>query len=211
MATGSGTGTPVTGIGFCTLVDLEQFLQVDIDDADKVASANRAIVEATVAIQNYCRQQIELAEDEEITLDSAGGTRVFLPELPVIDVSVVVEDDETLDVDDDYKLGQHGILHRVGAYWTSGIQIVQITYSHGYATIPDDVVSICARAAARAYQAGLRAAEVEGVPGVASKSLGDYAVAFGAEAGGSQEGVLGASAAPILLRSEKRILDRYRV
>ena len=67
-----------------------------------------------------------------------------------------------------------------------------------------------ARAAARAYQAGLRAAEVEGVPGVASKSLGDYSVSYAGEGGGAGESVLGASAAPILLRSEKELLNRYR-
>jgi len=41
--------------------------------------------------------------------------------------------------------------------------------------------------------------------------LGDYSVSFGAEAGRSAGGVLGASAAPVLLRSEKELLDRYRV
>ena len=65
------------------------------------------------------------------------------------------------------------------------------------------------RAAARAYQAGLRAAEVDGVPGVSSTGLGDYSVAFGGDSG--QEGVLGASAAPILLRSERQMLNRYRI
>ena len=196
---------------FCSVVDLEQFLQIKISSAAAIDAADRAILEASAVIQNYCRQQIEQEENDEVTLDSAGGTRLFLPELPVTAVSPVIEDGETLVEGDDYQLGQHGILHRIGQNWDIGIQIVMITYTHGYELIPDDVVAICTRAAARAYQAGLKAAETEGVPGVTAMGLGDYSVSYGGEAGGGTGGVLGGSAAPVLLRSEKELLNRYRL
>jgi len=196
---------------FCTVVDLEQFLQIDVAPAASIDAADRAILEASVAIQNYCRQQIEELEDDEITLDSAGDRRLFLPELPVTAISGVIEDGEVLVEADDYQLGQHGILHRVGQAWAEGIQIVTITYTHGYEPIPDDVVAICTRAAARAYQAGLKSAETGAVPGVTAIGLGDYSVSYGAEASGGSGGVLGASAAPVLLRSEKEVLNRYRI
>jgi hypothetical protein len=199
-------------MGFCTIADMRAFLQIEIEDDD--ASALWAIEEATAAIQNYTHQAIEQVEDDEITLDvAAGQRRLFLPELPVTEVSEVVEDDETLTAgaDEDYQLGAHGILHRVGRDWAAGVQIVEVTYSHGYATIPDDIVAVCTRAASRAYQAGLRASEVDGVPGVNAYSLGDYSVTFGAEGGGGvSEGVMGASAARMLLLSEKDALNRYR-
>lgn len=198
---------------FCTVGDLEAFLQVEIA-AELTESANRAIAEATAMVRNYCRQYLSLVEDETLVVDGVGGTRLFLPQLPVISVAEVVEDDETLTATDDYKLGQWGILHRMGgSEWATGIQNIEVVYSHGYEEIPDDVASIATRVAARAFQAGLRAADVEGVPGVMSKHLGDYTVAFGSEhAGGSSgESVLGASAAPVLLRSEKAMLDGYRV
>ena len=93
-----------------------------------------------------------------------------------------------------------------------GIQIIQIAYSHGYAVIPDDIVAVCVRAASRAYQAGLKSADGEGVPGIASKSLGDFSVSYQSEGGGGMgEGVMGASAARLLLLSEKDILDNYRI
>ncbi|HUW11701.1 MAG TPA: hypothetical protein VM537_18365 [Anaerolineae bacterium] len=207
-------------MGFCEIADLEKFLQIDIPAA-KEDSAQRAIDEATAAIQNYCHQQLELVENDVITLDSIGGTRLFLPELPIIEVSEVVEDGETLTVDDDYKVNpRFGIVHRVDVSWASGIQIIEVTYTHGYRLnddyavgdlMPEDIVQICARAAARAYQAGLRAEEVAGVPGVQATSLGDYSVQFGSEQSGAGEAVLGASASPILLRSERDLLNRYRV
>jgi len=197
---------------FCTISDLANFLQIAILAGS--AAATRAIEEASAAIQNYCHQQIEEVEDDEYTFDvDARRTKLFLPELPVTEISSVVEDGETLTVDDDYKLGRSGILYRIDDFWASGIQIVTVTYTHGYATIPDDIADVCTRAAARTYQAGLRAAEAEGVSGVQGLSLGDYQVQYGSEQSGgvSGGGMLGSSAAPMLLPSEKRILDRYRM
>ena len=210
-------------MGFCTVADLEAFLQVDVPAGEKTTSAERAITEATAAIQNYCRQVLELVEDETIILDCHGGGTVLLPELPVIEVSEVVEDDETLTVSDEYKLGNHGVLYRIGSTWTSGPQMIEVTYSHGYKMsddydapaaaelMPDEIVQVCVRAASRAYQAGLRADEVDGVPGIQATGLGDYSVQYGSEASSAGESTLGASAAPILLRSEKAVLNKYRV
>lgn len=194
---------------FATLSDVAAFLQIAITTPTQIAAVNRALTEASETVRNYCHQLIDLVEDDEITLDCVGGVRLFLPELPVTEVSEVIEDGETLVIDDDYKLGQHGILHRVGQKWVKGIQIVTITYSHGYATIPDDIIAVTVRAASRAYQSGLRAADADGVLGVQSKSLGDFSVAYGAE--GGAEGVMGASAARMLLMSEQDILNRYRI
>lgn len=197
---------------FCTVADVAAFLQIAIA-ADNV-SALRAIDEATAAIQNYCEQVIEEVEDEDKTFDlDPRQTKLFLPELPVTDIGEVVENGETLVVDDDYILGNHGILYRVGRYWHSGIQIVTVTYTHGYAIIPRIIQDICARAAGRAYQAGLRSAALAGVAGIQAQTLGDYSVTFGSEVGGgaSEGGTLGASAAPILLPSEKKFLDKYKL
>lgn len=201
-------------MAFCTITDLANFLQVTIDAGN--AAATRAIAEATAAIVTYCGQTIEKVEDDEYTFDvPAGQSKLFLPELPVIAVSEVVEDGEELDADDHYKLGNHGILYRVNAKWVSGIQIVTVTYDHGYATIPEIVKDVCVRAAARSYQSGLRAAALAGVPGVSATSLGDYSVSYSGEQAGGGAGVdggtLGASAAPILLPSEKRMLDHYKL
>lgn len=194
---------------FCTVQEVAEFLQIEISDADKVASCQRAVTEATAAIRNYCKQYIELVEDDEHTFDVRPARwNLLLPELPVVEVSTVVEDDETLTADDDYELGEYGQLWRVGRRWAAGTQIVTVTYTHGYETIPDDVVAVCTRAASRAYQAGLRAEDALGVPGVASKSLGDFSVSFATE---GSEGVMGASAARMLLLSEKDMLNRYRI
>lgn len=197
---------------FATISDISAFLQVEISTAEQAAAAARALKEASDAIRNYCRQHLELVEDDEIVLDSKGGARLLLPELPVVAVDEVVEDGVTLTAGDEYKLGRHGILHRVGgAKWPKGVQVIAVTYTHGYATLPDIIVDIATRAASRAYQSGLRAAGDEGTLGVQSKALGDFSVAYASEGGGSSEGVMGASAARLLLYSEKEMLNEFRV
>jgi hypothetical protein len=196
---------------FATVEDVESFLQIEIDKTLQIIATASALTEASAAIRNYTRQYLEQIDDDVITLDSSGGSRLFLPELPVLEVTKVIEDGVTLTQGDDYKLGQHGILHRIGKRWSIGIQNITITYSHGYTDIPDDIVAVCTRAASRAYQAGLRAADSDGLMGVASKSLGDFSVAFQAESGGAGEGIMGASAARMLLLSEKDILNKYRI
>lgn len=199
---------------FCTVDDVRELLQLDIAEVDQIASCQRAITAATAAIRNYCHQYLELVEDDEWTFDVRPARwNLLLPELPVVEVSEVVEDGEPLvaGADEDYQLSLYGQLWRVGRRWKAGVQIVAVTYSHGYATIPDDVIDVATRAAARAFQAGLRAADSDGVPGVASKGLGDFSVSFVGETGGGVgEGVMGASAARMLLLSEKDMLDKYR-
>ncbi len=190
----------------CTIADIAAFLQITI--AEDSAAAARAITEASAAIRNYCNQQIDQTEDEYTFDVGERQTRLFLPELPVTAIDSVTENGTALDTTA-YKLGRGGILHRVGGYWYPGVQTVTVTYTHGHATIPDDVKSVCVRAAARSYQAGLNAATLAGVSGVQAQSIGDYSVQFGSQTSGS-DGMLGASAAPILLPSEKRLLSRYR-
>jgi hypothetical protein len=198
---------------FCTVADVGSFLQIEISDADKVSSCERAITAATNAIKNYCHQEIEFVADDEYTFDVwAPSFNLVLPEMPVISVASITEDGDVLTEgdDEDYVVANHGQLIRRGARWTDGPQKVVVVYTHGYETIPGDIVEVCTRAAARAYQAGLRSSDSDGVPGVASKSLGDYSVSYSSGAGGAGEGVMGASGSRMLLMSEKDMLDKYR-
>ncbi len=206
MVEGGGGATDA----FCTVADLAAFLQIEIPAA-KQASAQRAIDAVTAEIRSYCRQYISLVEDDEVCLDvEEGCTKLFLPETPVISVAAVSEETNGELVEgDDYKLGRYGVLHRIGAEWEAGVQTVTVTYTHGRDPLPDDLVDICVRAAARAYQAGLRVEAQEGVS-VQAESLGDHSVTYGAEAGGEAM-VLGASGAPILLKSERAALRDYRL
>lgn len=190
---------------FCTQMDIEDLLQMDL--AGHESAVITAIAQASAYIQAYTNQVLEEIEEDKATFDGPlRERRLFLPELPVTAVREVIENDRVLTIDDDYKLGAYGILWRISAYWATGIQNITVTYTHGYATIPTDIAAICARVAARIYQAGLRAAEMGGVLGVQSLTLGDYSATY---ATGGNEAAAGVTAAPPLLPTEMAILDRY--
>lgn len=194
---------------FAQVVDVENVLQQEILGAEKIAAAEFALRTASAAIRDYCRQQISLVEDDVITLDTRRGRYIFLPELPVVAVSSVIENGTALVDVGDYRLQENGVLYRMHHSWYLGPQAVVVTYTHGRAVIPDMIQAVCARAASRLYQAGLRAEETAGVPGVVSKALGDFSVTFGGES--IVEGTMGASGARVLLLSEKDLLDPYRI
>lgn len=195
---------------FATVSDIELVLQQQILGADKVASAEFALMTVSAAIRGYCRQQIDYVVDDEVTLDSLGGKFIFLPELPVVSVTTIHENEILLVTADDYELTGFGVLVRTrGRRWFNGWHSIDVKYTHGYLVIPDVITAVCARAASRLHQAGLRASDTAGIPGVVSKSLGDFSVAYGGDS--VTEGTMGASAARALLLSEKDLLDPYRI
>ena len=196
-------------MGFCTVADVATVLQVAI--AADNAAALAAVAEATGLIQEHCHQTIEAVASEAVTFDvGERQTKIFLPQLPVTAVASVVEDGDTLVVTDDYLLGSYGILHRVGGYWYPGVRKVTVTYSHGWAVIPQAVKDVCAALAARRYQAGLTTAAVDGQSGVRGLTLGDYSIQYETGSGGQAGTTGGAIAGLSLTDGEKRALSRYR-
>lgn len=194
---------------FAVVADVENVLLREITEADEIASCEYALLIASAAIRVYVEQFIERVADDPIVVNGPfNSSKILLPQIPVISVASVTETDILLTADTDYVLDPDlGILHRVGQFWDYGIQNIDIVYTHGFDPIPDTINGICARAASRMFQAGLKSAENEGVPGIASKALGDFSVSFATD---TAEGTMGASAARTLLLSEKDLLDKYR-
>lgn len=196
---------------FCSLDDLADFLQLSINSQ---GPALRAIEGATAAIQNYCHQQIVAVANDVVTLRTRGQGLLILPEQPVTAVASIVENGVALVNDVDFNWGTDGIVERWNSAWRWGSTspgTVVVTYSHGYATIPQIIREVCIRSASRAYQAGLRASSMAGVPGVASEQLPDWQLSFQPDTAAGGASSLGASAAPFLLPSEQAMLAQFRM
>lgn len=194
-------------MGFCSVEDINTFLGTTITPDD--AQALLAIEEATAVIKNYCNQEIEQVSDDVILLDGTGSTKLFLPELPVVSIASVEVDGVLLDPTY-YALAENGVLWRKYGTWTVGACNIEITYTHGYSAIPEDVKGVCYRSASRLYQARLKASKVDFVGDVKSVSVGDYSISFGGGSGTAGENQGDVSAARTLLMSEKDVLNRYR-
>lgn len=197
---------------FCQVSDIAAFLQIEIPDTDN--SAIQAITDATAVIKAYCNQEIVKVVDDVEVFDGGYGYKLYLSQLPVISITSVAVDGVVLADGVDYKANRKkGIIYRLqGQLWPDGVENIEVTYTHGYESVPDVVRVVCMRMASRVYQAGKRSAETGGVPGIAQTTLGDYSVSYEREVGGTDP-ARGVSAARTLLVSEKELLDtlRYQV
>ncbi|ETK36131.1 hypothetical protein [Microbispora sp. ATCC PTA-5024] len=132
------------------------------------AQAELALRLASGMVRRWTGQQISLVKDDTVTL--AGGRRVlYLPQRPV-----VVDADHPLTVTELGGVGYPNLLAvdnvtftrladeltRYCGWWTDR---VQVTYSHGYASIPDDIVGVVLDVAARSMTntMGLRTVTID--------------------------------------------------
>lgn len=194
-------------MGFCSVDDINAFLGTEILPED--TQVLLAIEEASAVIKNYCNQDIEQVSDDTILVDGTGSPKLFLPELPVSSITSVKIDGVLLDPTC-YALAENGVLWRKYGKWTVGAQNIEVTYTHGYASIPEDVKGVCYRSASRLYQAQLKAKRQDFVSGLQSVSVGDWSETYEGDKGSSGESDKGVSAARTLLMSEKDILNKYR-
>ena len=198
-------------------LELGFYLQEDIapDDPKALLVLNAA----KGAVQADLQQTVEFVPNEIVKMTGKGSNLLLLPQIPVTALTSVVVDGETLVQGDDYRWDPRGLLWRldtkswwgtpvttsqwsyVGALIPTGFlkrvwmpaSTILVTYSHGYATIPDAIRAIVLEAAARVY----------GNPqALASESIGHYSVRYARGTRGPGGVTLSAD--------EKLALDNFR-
>jgi len=194
----------------CSLADLATLIQVPIATADEPA-AQAAIDAASAAIRGYCGQVLTLVAADRVLVSPCWG-RVFLPELPVLAVSAVSLAGTALDAGAWSFDGRTGELVRFDpnavpppwpSAWDAGYRNVDVTYDHGWAVLPADLVDVAARVASRRYLGGMRSALV----GPHARES-EYASIYQQEPPGEVAGAYGPTSAVILTGDERRTLDR---
>lgn len=167
-------------MAFATVQEFANHMQATVT----TSAATSALNTATSRIQSATGQDFVLVEDDEITLRGGAGW-IRLPQRPVIEVSSVVTQflgdsaTTTQAVNVEYtRWGDEltwiaGGYSRLGAsprwpymYW-DWPEFVTVTYTHGYAVIPDDVKGTCLDLAAEIYSSP---------DGSGYESIEDYAV-----------------------------------
>jgi hypothetical protein len=146
----------------------------DVPDADQ-ARVTRLIELVSARVQRYTGQTIEAVADDVVTITPHDGD-LRLPQRPVTAISSIVVRGDTLDPTL-YTFTAGGVVRRTapgtagaGAFgissgwpasgeWPWPPLATIVTYDHGYATIPDDLVSVVAELAAQSWLGGDRAAE----------------------------------------------------
>lgn len=190
-------------MAFATEAELEAYTGTSID----TTRAELLLDLATGAIRAYTNQTISRVTSDVVVLPGSWSNRLELPERPVVSVATVKIEDTTLVADADYVwdgrwtllrgtseagvlvINDGPLISSHGDWGGAGAQVT-VTYTHGFATIPDDVKGVCLALAARSLASP---------DGVNSESVGSYSVSYSRSGG-----------AVSLLDEERRLLDRYR-
>jgi hypothetical protein len=150
---------------FATADDLATRLGLDLSDAERIR-ADRLLELASGLIQDAARQTIELVAGDVLTLPGTNDETIHLPQKPVASVEQVTIDGVPLVEGTDWYLDGNVIVRRSRRLLSGGIadqqlvpwagfgwpgQTIRITYTHGYAEIPESVKAICLEAVVRVW------------------------------------------------------------
>lgn len=187
--------------------DLEARLGRDLT-AQEAARAEALLGDASAVVRAYTRQTFDLVTDDEVVLRAAGG-RITLPGRPVQNVTrvEVIGGSEALpdftladwlfDGIDTVRIGEGAaVINLPEAWWDDDGYpgTYRVTYTHGYAEVPADVLSVVCGVVLRVFT---------NPSGYRSETVGSYSVTYAVPATGEQLGTN-------LTRYEMKVLDRYR-
>lgn len=157
------------------------------------------VTDASASIRNYMRQEVTQATTT-IPLKVHNG-RIRLPQRPVNAVTAVANVNGSGPVfyqwwgDDLIYVGAN-VLDSFGwEPWRNGIAALTVTYDHGYAVVPDDIIGIGCSKVLRAL--GHEPADA----GIASESIAGYSYTLGSAAAAGAFG---------FLQAERDVLDAYQ-
>jgi len=149
-------------MALCSVSDVEQFLQVDLNSTVEASVTNTFIPYVDSAIKRFLGYDVERATFTE-TFDGSEQQDLFLRHIPIASITNVIEDSNTLvsGNEKDYVHYDNGRLRRIVVRW-SGIKPknISVTYVGGYqaADIPQVIKQTSAKAAARMLMVSLQIA-----------------------------------------------------
>ncbi|MFJ6615453.1 hypothetical protein ACIQPT_34835 [Streptomyces sp. NPDC091289] len=160
-----------------TLADLAA-LGLAVDD-DETTIAQRYLAVASAAVREAAGSPIS-ETTSTVVVEGEADQRLRLPGSPIRTVDAVAIDGVTAT---DWRLRSDRLWRFAGWTATSGPSEVEVTYTHGLPTVPDDIIDLVCRLVAGAM-ASYRAADDGaslGTQVITSERIGDYAVTFGGD------------------------------
>ena len=134
-----------------TLNDLKASLQIAFSTTTYDTGLALMINDATARIEKICQRRFKQTTYTTETYDGTGTPQLWIRNPPIISVDLITVDNETISLATDYddydgyriepQINGHkmyGMLYLSNG-WDAGEQNVEITYSGGYTTIPDDI------------------------------------------------------------------------
>ncbi len=143
---------------FATASALNAFTGLMLDSAQ----ADQVLSQVTADIQAWTKQALVQVVGDVVTVDPQVGGTVLLPERPITAVTTLEWLDDMAGqgwqvIDPSYyrftSWGQVYLIPNgqgdIFSTWPTDYATIRATYTHGYVTIPDDLVSVCVKRSAR--------------------------------------------------------------
>ena len=188
MANTFTDGTTASGGAFCTATQIKAYLNISGSDDDTLFAALAG--RATEAVQKYCGRDFTSTTYTEY-YDGGGFSKLVLDHRPIVSVASVYDDRDrawavsSLIAATDYLtrdnagivewLSSSSAFPSTSAYFADGQLNVKITYTAGYASIPDAVVQASIMLVAVLYHRGQQGADGIKTEGEAGKYTVTYA------------------------------------
>lgn len=157
-------------VDYCVQADMEKYLNIHLDnDADPAVAL--WISAASEKIDEYCQQDFSPHTDQEEDYNGKGmwgneewqrHNTLQLKNWPVIDITIVVDNTNTLTEGEDYEIFPEKALIMLtppSRYFKKKIKGIQVTYSYGYATVPKGIADVCTWLVANAFEKRLKFSE----------------------------------------------------
>lgn len=177
-----------------------QQLEARLGQTVDAARATALLEDASAVVRGYTGQYFTRVLDDRVTFRVDRGS-VVLPQRPADKPTLISEFGGGVLPASAWWWGGIGVVEFGSPSWVANgptvsrfPRTVEITYSHGYAEIPGDVVAVVCQMVGRVILS-------ESTPGLMSEAIDDYQYRLG---GGIVSGAVA------LVPAEKSILDRYR-
>lgn len=180
-----------------TAEELRLWLDLEANDTDELPTERAELVLEGVsrAVLSYCRRLRFLTGTDTVRV-SGRGSVLLLPGWPVTAVTAVVDDpdgDDPTDIVDDIEWDESGVVSfALGGAFTRRARGYEVTFTHGYPEVPEDVRNVVLRVAARA---------ISNPEGLATEGTGGYNAGFAFDE----------TRLPTLSAPDRRELDEYRL
>jgi hypothetical protein len=180
-----------------TITDLENRLGRTLTGTE-LTRASALLADASAAFRLYSGQQITQATTTNRLRIRRGTIR--LPQRPITDVAGVVDSNANpllhqWDGVDTITVACNVLDAFAWEPWRTQLTLADVTYTHGYAIVPDDVVAVVCQMTARALGTNPEAS------GIQQETLGSYSYQVG---GAAAAGAVG------MLAAERLVADAYR-
>jgi len=99
-----------------------------------------ALQAASDRFRGAVRHPVSLVKQDRVELDGNGTAAVLLPAAPVVEVHTVQLDGN--EITDRCSISRDGRLRRRGKLFPDRLGCLQVTYTHGYEPVPDDIAEV---------------------------------------------------------------------